>query len=136
MMVSVLSVWFALPNAAYAKTVTVEGRNINISFTSGSSKATATISYTEGSGKVKATVNGYAYNKDNTKVTTTETASNGYNLTPGGASASVSAPSGYTFYTADSSCSYEVYINGATYSARSRSRRLLIKGIVRLENAL
>lgn len=116
MMVLVLSIWFASPDVAHAKTVTVEGRHINTSFTSSSSYASATISYTEGSGKVKATVNGYAYEKDDLGKTKTVSASNGFNSTPGGASASVSPPSGYRFYAADSSCSYEVYINGTTYS--------------------
>lgn len=116
MTISVLSVWFVLPNVAHAKTVTIEGRNINTSFIKSSSSAIVSISYSEGPGKVKAIVNGYAYKVANPQETKTVSDSNGYNSTPGGASASVSASTGYVFYTADSKCLYEVYINDTTYS--------------------
>lgn len=116
MVVSVLALWFALPDVAYARTVTIEGRKIESSFSASSSSAAASIYYTEGTGKVTASVNGYAYSNSYPETTKKVSASNGSNPTPGGASASVNAPSGYRFYAADSSCSYEVYINGTTYS--------------------
>lgn len=114
-MVSVLSMWSAMPNAAYAKSITIEGKTINTSLTGGAGSVTATISYTQGPKSVSASVTGYACDKNHPEKTTSVSASDGPNATPGGASAGVSAPSGYRFYAANSSCGYTVIINGTTY---------------------
>lgn len=114
MAVSVFSIWFALPNVAYAKIVTIDGRNIEATLIASSSSATATISYTEGSGQVTASLTGDAHSilAPGVSLLVPKGSSN---PTPGGASASISAPSGYKFTAVDSSSSYEVYIHGTTY---------------------
>ena len=116
MTVSVLAIWFALPNVANAKTVTVEGRNIYTSLTGNLSSVTASITYTEGSGSVGASVTGYACEIGHPENVTVVSANRGPNATPGGASANVSAPSGYKFYTSNASYSYTLTIGSATYS--------------------
>lgn len=116
MMVSALSVWFALPNVAYAKTFKTEGINIDTSFTANSSSATATISYSGGSGQVVASVTGYAHYTDRPSIMLQHPQYNSSsNPTPGGASASISAPSECSFFTVFASWSYEVYVNDTTY---------------------
>lgn len=112
--VSTLSIWFALPNVAYAKTVTIEGRNIYATLLASSSSATATISYTEGSGQVEAYLTGEAHSIVAPGVSV-YVPNGSSNPTPGGASASISALSGYKFTAVNSSCSYEVHIHGTTY---------------------
>lgn len=114
MTVSVLAIWFALPNVANAQTITIEGRNIYVTLVATSSSATATITYTEGSGQVKASTQGFAHHKD-TPALITPVSDSSSNPTPGGATASISLPSGYSFISVYSSCEYEVYINGTTY---------------------
>lgn len=124
MMVLVLSLWFALPDVAHAQTITIEGRNIYVSFTASLSSATATITYTEGSGQVEASVTGFAHFIDRPSVILSEALyDNSSNPTPGGASAGVSAPSGCSFFSIMSSCKYEVYINGTTYKGEIPYRK-------------
>ncbi len=113
MTVSALAIWFALPNMACAKTVTIEGRNIYATLTGNSSSATATISYTEGSGQVTAGITGFAHYNESPSIMATPVHNSSSNPTPGGASASVSAPSGCSFFTVFSASEYAVYINGS-----------------------
>lgn len=115
MMVSVLLVWFALPNVACAKTVTVEGRNITATLTGSSSSATATIYYTEGSGQVVAYITGFPHYIEKPSILADAVHNESSNPTPGGASASVSAPDGCTFLFVLSSSRYTVYIDGTKY---------------------
>lgn len=116
MTVSALLSWFALPNVAHARTVTIEGRNIYTSITASVSSATATISYTEGPGQVRACVIGNARSILAPNVTMTVSGPKNSNPTPGGVSSSVNAPDGWKFYGAYSECSYEVNIIGKTYA--------------------
>lgn len=118
MMVSVLSLWFALPNVAHAKTVTVEGRSVHTSLLVSSSSATATISYTEGPGQVAVTLSGRACTPLNPLMSVAISEKKNSNPTPGGSSVSISAPSGYIMCFAYSLCEYDVNINGTTYSGK------------------
>ncbi|MCM1190924.1 MAG: hypothetical protein NC123_00410 [Butyrivibrio sp.] len=115
MMVSALSVWFALSNVAYAQTLTIEGRNIYTSLTVSSSSATVTISYTEGPGQVWASVTGEAINKLIPTMGTSVQGGRNSNPTPGGVSSSVDAPNGWKFTGASSWCDYQLDINGTIY---------------------
>lgn len=116
MMVSALSLWFALPNVAHAKDITIEGRTIHTYLTGNSSSATATISYTEGPGQVKVRVTGYARDILDPNRLSSKSGPENSNPAPGGASSNVSAPNGCEFYRATSACWFDVYINGITFS--------------------
>lgn len=107
-MVSVLSIWFAVPNAAYAKTITVDGKTITGSLSGNSSRVTASTAYTGGSGSVEVSVTGYACGKDDPNQHTSVSAGDGPRSTPGSASAGVSAPNGYRFYEARSIHKYNI----------------------------
>lgn len=115
MMVSVLSLWFALPDVAHAQTVTVEGRTVHTYLTVSSISATATISYSEGPGQVKARVTGHARSILAHNVTASARGPENSNPTPGGVNSSVDAPDGWRFESASSWCKYEVYINDIKY---------------------
>ena len=115
MTVSVLTIWFALPNMAYAKTVTIEGRTISATLTGNSSSATATISYTEGSGQVKADLTGYPHYIESPSIMADPVHNSSSNPTPGGASASISASLWCDFLIVISASEYTVYINGTTH---------------------
>ena len=109
MMVSVLSIWFAVPNAAYAKTITVDGNKVITGSLSGSSsRVTASTAYTAGSGSVEVSVTGYACGKENPSQLKQVSAGDGPRSTPGSASAGVNAPYGYRFYEARSTHKYNI----------------------------
>lgn len=115
MTVSVLAIWFALPNVANAETLTIEGRHIYTYITVSASSATATISYTEGPGQIYATITGEKRNNLFPTMIGTVPGPRNSGSTPGGVTSSVTAPDGWSFYGANATYEYELSINGTTY---------------------
>lgn len=116
MAASVLSLWFASPDIAQAKTIQIEGRNINMTLTASPSTAIATISFTEGSGQVKVCVTGQARSLVAPNVTMSIPGPLNSNPTPGGVSSTVSALEGWKFEGASAQYGYDLDINGTRYS--------------------
>ncbi|MCM1220219.1 MAG: hypothetical protein NC548_37595 [Lachnospiraceae bacterium] len=113
-MASMLSLCM-LPYTVQAKTIAIGNKTVSVSLSGSSSKVTAVTSYTQGPGSVAVSVTGYACDKTDASKTKPVSASAGPNSTPTGVSASVSAPSGYRFYSASSVHTYTVDGASGTY---------------------
>lgn len=112
-MVSVLAIWFALPNTAQAKTITIGGADLYYSLGGSASSVTATVSFTQGSGSLNVSVTGYAYNIADPEITKRISNSARCSI-PSGTSASI-GETGYRFYSANAAYAYDITLGGNNY---------------------